>query len=190
MSAVTSLRHSLLERLGPGALASPKPTARLRWSLVPAGLPLGHLVLLQGPGRTQAVAQLLSEHPTQSAVWVEDHLSAYPPGLAQQGVELERLLFVESGNQWPWVLAQLLRSQVFKVIVAASILKGPEVEAGLRRLQLGAERSQALILLLAKPEGPAWAIRSRLQCQMSDQCLVVREAKQPQANQATGAEGP
>jgi hypothetical protein len=74
------------------------------------------------------------------------------------------------------VLAQLLRSQVFKVIVVASALKGAEVEAGLRRLQLAAERSQSLVLLLAPPQGPAWAVRLRLACHWNDGVLRLQQA--------------
>lgn len=167
---------ALLQRLGLRDALAPKPVARLAFTLYPAGLPLGQLVLLDGPGRTQAVATLLAEHATETCAWVEERLSAYPPGLAQRGVVLERLLFVESGAQWSWVLAQLLRSQVFKVIVVASALKGAEVEAGLRRLQLAAERSQCLVLLLAPPQGPAWAVRLRLQCQWDGGALRLQQA--------------
>jgi hypothetical protein len=172
----TVLHHALLQRLGLRDRSDPKSAARLLYSGYPLGLPLGQVVLLQGPGRTQAVARLLAEHPRDCAAWVEERLSAYPPGLAQQGVALERLLFVESGAQWAWVLAQLLRSQVFKVIVAASALKGAEVEAGLRRLQLAAEHSQCLVLLLAPPEGPAWSVRLRLNCVGRGEGLRLREA--------------
>ena len=177
-SAATALRDALLERLGLSPMHRPPPADRLRCSIYPPGLPLGQLVLIQGAGRTQAVAQLMAEHPLLLVAWVEEHMSAYPPGLAQQGVTLERLLFIESGGQWSWVLAQLLRSQVFKVIVAASPLKGPEVEAGLRRLQLAAERSQSLVILLGQPEGPAWAIRSRLRCQRQSGRLILKEESQ------------
>lgn len=164
---MASSRDRLLKRLGlENALLKPAP--RLSCAAYPAGLPLGQLVLIQGPGGTQAVAGLLAEHADQAAAWVEERLSAYPPGLAQRGVALERLLFVESGEQGPWVLAQLLRSQAFKVIVAASALRGPGVEAALRRLQLAATRSQSLLLLLAPPEGPAWTVRLRLRCQWLD----------------------
>lgn len=170
-----ALHQDLLQRLGLPA-PGPPTTVRLKFSGYPPGLPLGQLVLLQGTGRTQAVARVLAEHPDKLATWVEERLSAYPPGLAQQGVTLERLLFVESGPQWPWVLAQLLRSQVFGLVVVASALKGPEVEAGLRRLQLAAERSQALVLLLAQPEGAAWAVRLRLRCEREGDELRLREA--------------
>jgi hypothetical protein len=177
----STARDSLLERLGLSQAPSPQPPARLRFALYPAGLPLGQLVLIQGPGRTQAVARLLAEHPDRLGAWVEERLSAYPPGLAQQGVDLRRLLFVESGAQGAWVLAQLLRSQAFGVLVAASALKGAEVEAGLRRLQLAAERSQALVLLLAPPEGPAWAVRLRLQCVGRGDGLRLIETRGEQA---------
>jgi hypothetical protein len=171
----SALPTSLLSVLDPATLAPPRPVARLPFALYPLGLPLGQLVLLQGPGSTRAVAQLLAQHPLQNAAWVEERLSAYPPALAQHGAQLQRLLFVESGAQWPWALAQLLRSQAFKVIVAASALKGTEAEAGLRRLQLAAERSQALVLLLAPPQGAAWTVRVRLRCEWKAGRLSLRD---------------
>ena len=184
-SPASTFHDALLQRLGLRDALAPKPQARLAFSLYPGGLPLGQVALLEGPGRTQAVATLLAEHAGQTCAWVEERLSAYPPGLAQRGVALERLLFVESGAQWSWVLAQLLRSQVFKVIIVASALKGSEVEAGLRRLQLAAERSQSLVLLLAPPQGPAWAVRLRLACHWDEGTLSLK----PQSAPALSAEG-
>jgi hypothetical protein len=170
----TALRDSLLERLGLSQAPPPQAAARLACRLYPAGLPLGQLVLIQGSGRTEAVARLLAQHPDLGAAWVEERLSAYPPGLAQRGVALERLLFVESGAQGPWALAQLLRSQAFPVLVAASA----QPEAGLRRLQLAAEHSQALVLLLAPPLGGAWAMRLRLRCVgRGEQMRLVEEER-------------
>src|ERR1051326_3058416 len=108
----------LSQSLGFGKVA-PQPLARLKFSLFPAGLPLGAITHWSGQGRTQALCRLLAEHPELKAGWVEETLSAYPPGLAQAGVRLENLLFVQAGGQTAWALAQLLRSPVFGVVIAA-----------------------------------------------------------------------
>jgi hypothetical protein len=142
---------------------APKTRERLSFSLYPEGIPRGALTQLLGPGSTEAMLQLFSEHPGEKMAWVEQRLTAYPPGFVQKGANLNCLLFVEGGEHFTWALAQLLRSQLFKVVVAASPLRGEGVELGLRRLQLAAEQSGSALVLTAECEGPSWPLRLRLE---------------------------
>jgi hypothetical protein len=144
-----------------GAFEKKRTKPSLGFSLYPPGLPLGAITHLSGQERTQALLQLLAEHPQLKASWVEQSLSAYPPGFAQAGIRLENLLFVQAGDQVAWTLSQLLRSQIFQVVVAASPLKG---ELELRRLQLAAEKAGSILLCLAGVEGPDWPIKLWLGC--------------------------
>lgn len=146
-------------------LALLRPRVRLAFSLYPPGLPLGQVVQIQGPAAWAAALRLLAEHPAEKAAWVEERRSAYPPGLAQRGAGLQRLLFVEGGAHYAWALAQLARSQVFKLIVAASPLPAAEAQLGLRRLQLAVERAGALVLLAAPAPDQAWALGLRLEAE-------------------------
>lgn len=152
---------------------SPKTRESLAFSLYPEGLPLGALTQILGPGSTEAILQLFAEHPGQKMAWAEARLTAYPPGFVQRGANLNCLLFVEGGEHFAWALAQLLRSQLFKVVVAASPLKGEGVELGLRRLQLAAEQSGSALILAAECEGPSWPLRLRLEARQEEGRLTL-----------------
>lgn len=178
--------HSLIKSLSDsgdfeGAFARPRPRERLAFSLFPEGIPLGALTQVQGPGATEALLRLLAEHPQHKAAWVEQRLSAYPPGFVQRGANLNCLLFVEGGEHFSWALAQLLRSQVFKVVIAASPLRGEGMELGLRRLQLAAEQSGTALLIAAECEGPRWALRLRLEAGMKDGMVFLRQSSDDEA---------
>jgi hypothetical protein len=144
------------------AFAKPPSQPSLGFSLLPGGLPLGAITHLSGPGRTRASLQFLAEHPEIKAGWVEERLSAYPPGFAQAGVDLEKIFFVQAGAHLNWALSQVLRSGIFQLVVAASPVRG---ELELRRLQLATEKSGTALLLLAGLEGPAWPVKLWVECE-------------------------
>lgn len=170
-SRTSRLRALTAQLASQEALVTPGPRPRLPFSLHAPGLPLGSLVHLQGPAATEACLRLLANHPRSPAAWVEERLSAYPPGFAQRGVDLRRLLFVEARGQAAWAATELVRSQAFPLVTIASPL--PD-ERALHRLQLAAERSQSIVVLNAPlPEG-AWAVRTRLHASWEGACLKVR----------------
>jgi hypothetical protein len=147
------------------------PRPRLPFSLYDPGLPLGSLIHLQGPAATEALLRLLANHAGRPAAWVEGRLSAYPPGFAQRGVDLRRLLFVEAREQAAWAATELVRSQAFPLVAVAAPL--PD-ERSLQRLQLAAEQARAVVVLQAAlPEG-AWAVRTRLHAHWEGACVKVR----------------
>ena len=156
-----------------GAFARPASKAELPFSLYPEGLPLGALTQILGPGSTEAILTLFSEQPAHKMAWVEQRLTAYPPGFVQRGANLNCLLFVEGGEHFSWALAQLLRSQLFKVVVAASPLRGDGIELALRRLQLAAEHSGTAMILAAECEGPLWPLRLRLQARLEEGKVIL-----------------
>ena len=53
----------------------------------------------------------------QVVAWIEEDFSLYPCALPQHGVEMERVLFVESGGESLWSAHQILRSGLFEVVV-------------------------------------------------------------------------
>jgi hypothetical protein len=171
-------QSSFVQRLGledptlEGAFVELRPRPRLDFSLYPQGLARGGLAHVDGPARTEAVLRLLTEHPGLRAAWVEQRLTAYPPGFVQRGVDLACLLFVEGGGQFPWAVTELVRSQVFGLVTVASPL--PDGMA-LRRLQLAAERSACAVLLAAPLPAEAWPVRMRLWCAWEEGTLRVRE---------------
>jgi hypothetical protein len=109
------------------------------------------------------VLKFLEEHPGLRAAWVEERLSAYPPGFVQQGLKLDCLLFVQGGEHFAWALHELVRSQVFPVVVVGSPLKGGDAGLELRRLQIAAKHASAVVIVAAEVEGALWPLKLRLE---------------------------
>lgn len=161
----SDLRLHIAGQLPEGALAPLAPRATLAWPLHAPGLALGALTQVIAPaggGKTEAVLDLLGAHPGLKAAWVEKRMTAYPPGMIQHGARLDFLLFVEGGEHFIWALTELVRSQVFKVVVVGSPVSE---EIDLRRLQLASEQAQAGVILLAPEPQWAWPIRTHLKVQ-------------------------
>jgi hypothetical protein len=159
-------REAALERLQndpalEGAFVRPSARRRLRCEAWPAGAAQGALTHLQGPAVTEAVLRLLAAHPGLKAAWIEARLSAYPPGFVQRGVDLACLLFVEAQEHFVWAVTELVRSQAFPLVALASPLPDG---MSLRRLQLAAERAQAVVLLAAPLPDDVWPVRERFHC--------------------------
>ncbi|MGK5089388.1 hypothetical protein WDW86_17695 [Bdellovibrionota bacterium FG-2] len=131
------------------------------------GLPKGGLVEIcgsPGGGKTQTLARFMAEHPALKVAWVESELTAYPLAFWNQGVGLDRILFVEcsptsgsnsrnssrnaSGTQLLWVCHQILASQVFGVLVCGLQTELVASDLELRRLQLAAEKSGVCVIFL------------------------------------------
>ncbi len=119
------------------------------------GLPKGAITEISGAGKTEFVLQFLKEQTELKIAWIESQLSIFPFAFEQRGVSLERVLFVEGGEQSNWVALQVLKSQAFQVVV----LYEEECELKtLRRMQIAAEKSAAsLIWLTSKPQD-AWPV--------------------------------
>jgi hypothetical protein len=118
------------------------------------GVPKGAVTQIAGEaglGKTRAVLQLLAEQPHARVGWVEDRFTAYPRAFSQLKVDLQRVLFVESGEKledFLWSTLQLLQSRVFEIVVAYTQLELDQV--ALRRLQLASEQSHAATILLSE----------------------------------------
>lgn len=133
--------------------------------LLPHGVPRGAITEVaraNGTGRTAFVLELLAAHPEQRAAWVEDEISVYPPALPLYGVAMERLLFVEAGHDLLWATQQVLRSQLFPIVV---VEKGDALltENDLRRLQILAHQGNTSLLLLCDQPARqgAWLFKRR-----------------------------
>ncbi len=128
------------------------------------GIPQGALTAIVSPaggGKSELVFQFLGENPRLRVAWIEEELTLYPCALERFDVGLERVLLIEAAQEGLWCAHQVLRSQLFEVVVL--MLRQLE-EMDLRRLQLAAEKSGAALILLR--ETPivrgAWAIHLRL----------------------------
>src|SRR5262249_52928689 len=136
------------------------------------GVPRGALTEISGPGKTEWAARFLAQNSGVPVAWVEEEFSVYPFGLLQKQVGLERVLFVESGEDSRWTVFQALRSQAFGVVLFSSTTTttrsdtGPEFvrdERMLRGLQLAAEKSRASMIFLADQPGDSWPVSLQIQ---------------------------
>lgn len=135
------------------------------FSLERDGIPRGAITEISGSpgsGKSEAVLKFIAELPPSLRVaWVEEDFTVYPCALPQAGVDLSRVLFSWAGDQACWSAHQVLRSQLFPVVVLMAKI---EESIELRRLQLIAEKSgSSLILLSDEPRlRDHWPIRLQL----------------------------
>lgn len=136
------------------------------WSRLEGGIPMGGLVELSGPGKTEAVVSLLAEHPEASVAWIEEDFSLLPSALPQRKAALDRFFFVEGKKESAWAATLILRSQLFPFLVYHAPF-GEEKE--LRRFQLLAERSRSTMLLLQNEKPTlAWPISLSLEMEKGE----------------------
>ena len=142
-----------------------------RFSQLENGLPKGAVVEVSGSsggGKTEVVLRFLAENPEARVAWIEDELTIYPCAFPQSRVGLERVLFVESRPQEiVWTVNQILRSQVFGVVVLRTAAALDEMT--LRRLQLTAEKTQTTVILLTEEAARrgTWPIAVQLHAKRS-----------------------
>lgn len=155
--------------------AGPARREVLSCSSLPRGLPKGAITELYGAGKTEFVARVLAEHPLLRAAWIEERLSVFPFALLQRNISLDRVLFVEAGAETLWTALQVLRSQLFPIVILYG--EGWELNA-LRRIQLATEKSQAATLWLTGRAQNLWPVSLQLKIEKHDEevrAYVVRE---------------
>ena len=144
MNAIAEIREKLARFLAP-------KREFLRFSAIEGGLPKGALVEFSGQagsGKTETILRFLAQNPEVRVAWVEENFTIYPCAFPQAGVGLDRVLFVETGSvELLWSVNQILRSQIFGVVVL--VAKEQNVIA-LRRLQIEAEKAGATVILVAE----------------------------------------
>ncbi len=177
LASLRELVDAAIARTGGGRLRS-----RETWpsSLLPSGIPRGAISAVTGPGKTEFVTRFLAENPALKVAWVEEKFSVYPGAISQRRGGLERILFAESGRDSLWALLQILRSQLFNVVVFSSTpsTMGETGQAfyrderTLRGLQLSAEKSSAAMLMILDEPVGAWPVSLQLQTRGSPELQV------------------
>lgn len=124
-------------------------------------VPKDSLIQVYGQGKTEMTLQFLQEHPEWSVAWIEKSFSFYPPLLLKKGLSFEKTLFIESfaknKDQTSQVLLQVLKSQLFKVVV---VYHDHFDFKQLRRFQIFAEKSEVIVLWLTSQKKKEWPISS------------------------------
>lgn len=153
------LRADLRQSFGLGRVAQAAPLGLGIDALdeeLGGGLPRGAVTEIIGPagqGAQWLAVRALAACGAQAMAWVDPAATLYPPGLAAMGVDLSRLLLVRDPNarHGLWALERIARSPAVAVAVGQF---GRLADTELRRLQLAAESSgQVLLLLRERADG-------------------------------------
>ncbi|HUN93152.1 MAG TPA: translesion DNA synthesis-associated protein ImuA [Burkholderiaceae bacterium] len=179
-----------LQHDDPSASCRPTGFAALDAELPGGGWPTGQLIELlvatPGVGELGLLVPALAGIAQQrrSCVWVlpperaGNEAVPYPPALANAGIDLARSLFVRPAvaRETLWALEQALRATHLGAVIGWMATGTPDGDfRALRRLQLLAGRSRALVFVLrdmscAPAPSPA---ALRLQLGATDGCLQV-----------------
>lgn len=126
------------------------------FSWIPGGIPRGALTEISGTlgsGKSEFLLKFLAENPGVPIAWIEEELTVFPTAFPQRGVGMERVLFVQAGDELAWASRQILRSGLFGIAVISAEHVEENLEVTLRRLQLDAEKSRTSVVLLTEQSG-------------------------------------
>lgn len=126
-------------------------------------LPRGALVELLGAGARDWLFRLFHSHAETRIAWVEPKLTLFPPAVAQRGILLSRMLFIETTREWNWALSQSLRSRLFHFVVTpVALVPAKGTDVFLRKLQIQAERAGTTLFFLSETNTPSFGISHRI----------------------------
>ena len=147
----------------------------LNCSYLKAGIPQSGITSVVGPGKTEFALKVISENLDFNVAWLEENFSIYPYAFLQKKVDLNRVLFVEAGRDFNWVTMQILKAQVFRIVVAY----GEEIDVRhLRRIQLACEKSHSAVIWLSNSDQSLWPVSLQLRTHKSSKGLEVEILKQ------------
>ncbi len=127
----------------------------LHTSLLESGVPRGAITQICGFGKTEAAVQLIKDNAEFKAAWIESEFELNPLGVAQRDVDLTRILFAEAGEHMVWTCHQILKSNLYPIVILKS---APLDDFLLRKLQLAAEKSQTALVILTEDFSASWPI--------------------------------
>ncbi|MSR84604.1 MAG: hypothetical protein EXS58_17085 [Candidatus Latescibacteria bacterium] len=132
----------------------------LSCSLVAQGIPRGAITEITGIGKTELAVRLIAEHPAFRVAWIEEQMSIFPFGFLQRGIGLDRVLFVDAGPDLAWSVLQVLKAQIFPIVVVYA--ENLDLST-LRRVQLASETANAATIWLADEPKNLWPVSLQLQ---------------------------
>ncbi len=154
-ASILSLREKI------GDLLGRRTKDRIQVSTLPDGIPKGTIVEVTGPARVEWVLHFLSENRDLGVAWVEEKFESLPTAFEQRGVNLEKLFFVEAGENTLRAVRTSLRGKAFPCIVAPNLFQKDEKK--LKALRLLAEKANSVLILLSKKPHASWTIAFQLE---------------------------
>jgi hypothetical protein len=146
------------------------------------GFPLhaGQVLEVLGCGRISWAVHFLRKRPESRVAWLCHRTSElFPMALAQEGVALSRVLFLEEVAQESGIetLLSVLRSGLFEsVVFERELLPLRQMDVQLRKLQLTAEENGSLLLILSDKPTSSFGIQFQVVAEAQDQA-VLRKVK-------------
>lgn len=138
----------------------------------------GNLIEVLGARKQTVGAQLLKQLPNSRSAWMsEGDLKVYPFALAQEGIDLGKLLFLEgvSAAQGMEVLLTLLNSALFDCVFFESVfLPKSKIDTQLRRLVLTAEENGAFLVLFSEQRTQSFGITLQVETSNDDRIQILK----------------
>jgi hypothetical protein len=133
----------------------------------PHPLRAGQIIEVLGEGRWGWCMRLLRERESSRAAWLSlDQALLFPMALAQEGIALSRILFLERvpALQGLDVLLPVLRSRLFEVVMMdQGLLPRMRQDAQIRKVQLTAEEAGAAVLVLSQFPTNSFGVQVRVE---------------------------
>lgn len=155
-------------------------------------LPKGSIVVLtgdRGAGRLTLAARMAAEETKASrpVAWIDARGTLYPPALAQEGVDLSRVLMVKSEDERVvYAAEQIVSSGAFGLVIATG-LDALLTQSRARRLQTEAEGRAVTMLLVLDPPAAARMTNAALKLKLSRRGRgIMVEVEKDRAGYATG----
>jgi hypothetical protein len=142
--------------------------------LLAGGFPSGSVATLEGAtGRWSVAAGLVSAMTRRSLVAILDDGALYPPGLADAGACLERVLIVPVRKALEVARAAdiLLRSRICRLILMPAIAVRDSIWARLATL---AHRNGVLLIVMATRAGAALSAAAELRLHCALERIIMR----------------
>jgi hypothetical protein len=142
--------------------------------LLAGGFPSGSVAILEGStGRWSVAVGLVSAMTRRSLVAILDDGALYPPGLADAGVCLERVLIVPVRKALEVARAAdiLLRSRICRLILMPAIALRDSIWARLATL---AHRNGVLLIVMATRAGTALSAVAELRLHCALERIIMR----------------
>jgi hypothetical protein len=133
----------------------------------PHPLRAGQIIEVLGDGRWSWCMRLLQGRESSRAAWLSvDQALLFPMALAQEGIALSRILFLERvpALQGLDVLLPVLRSRLFEVVMMdQGLLPRVRQDAQIRKVQLTAEEAGAAVLILSDFPTNSFGVQVRVE---------------------------
>jgi len=140
------------------------------------GVAEGVVCELLGNARTEWLIQLFRMHPDKRIFWCEKEQRISPLAIRQRGVDLDRILFMDSSVDHQKILHRTLESSTYPFIVSPQLSNDVKT---LQRLHLLCGKGKSTLFFLPdKQFSQAWPVSLQLDVNFLDDEFKVEVVRQ------------